>query len=289
MDKILITGATGHLSKSVIEQLLKNTDATKIAAFVRDESKATFLKEKGIELRKGSYEDNTSLEKALEGINKVLLISSSSLSDRFQQHKNVVDTAVKTKVKQIVFTSVSFNDFNTSAVKEVIEPLLQTENYIKESGLVYTFLRNTLYADAIQDFVGQNVFETGIYLPTGDGKVPFALRRELGEAAANVLLNDGHENKTYQLTGKELYSFEDVAKELTSLSQKTVGYFNPDISTYAETLKSFGIPENFISFLSGFATDTKNHQYETVSADLENLLGRKPLSLRESLKELYNL
>lgn len=287
MSKILITGATGRLGKTVIEQLLKHTAAHNVVAFARDENKATILKERGIEIRLGSYEDTASLEHALNGIDKILLVSSPSIENRFEHHKNVVDVAKKLGVKHIAFTGAVFKNPSTSNTKNLIEPLFQTDEYIKASGLIYTLLHNSLYADEIKIFAGEKVLETGIIFPAGNGKVPYALRREMGEAAANVLLQNNHENKTYELTGNDLYSYEDIANAFSSLSGKTVTYTDLDTSVYSENLKNSGIPENFVSIITGFATDIKNHQYEIMSADFEKLLGRKPAGLKESLKEIY--
>src|SRR5690554_3685539 len=285
---ILVTGATGHLGTATIEHLLNNISSHKIVAFARDENKAKHLIEKGVRFRLGNFEDTASLDAAMQGIEKVLLISTID-HDRFQQHKNVVDAAKKAGVKHIAYTGVTLKDVNTSAVKFLMDSHFQTEDYIKESGLNYTFLRNSLYAEVIPMYVGEKVFETGIYLPTGNGKVGYALRREMGEAAANVLLQNGHENKTYQITGSELYSYQDVANELSSLSGKNVNYTDADAATFPDKLKEHDVPELRILIASGFSADIKNGQYEIVSKDLDNLLGRKSATLKESLKEIYNL
>lgn len=285
---ILITGATGHLGAATIEHLLKNTKANNIVAFARDQNKAKHLKEKGIEVRIGTFDDADSLEQAMQNINKVLLISGGD-SNRFQQHKNVVDAAKKAGVKQIAYTGASFKDYNSAALKNFMESHFQTEDYIKNSGINYTFLRNTLYTDVIPMFVGEKVFEKGIILPAGDGKVPYALRKEMGEAAANVLLQSGHENKTYEITGNEFYSYADIAKVLSELSNKKINYTNVDASELSNQLKQFGVPEHIVYLTIGFSTDTKNGKFEHLSKDLENLLGRKPATLKNSLKEIYNL
>lgn len=286
MNKILVTGATGRLGKATIEHLLKNTAAENIVAFARDIEKAKVLMEIGIEVRIGNFDSPPSLDHAMLGIDKLLLISGVEMN-RLQQHKNVVDAAEKAGVRHIVYTSIPLRDLDNSAVKILMESHFQTEDYIKESGLTYTFLRNSLYADVIPIYVGEKVFETGIYYPAGNGKVAFALRREMGEAAANVLLQNGHENKTYEITGGELSSFEDIARDLSLLSDKTVRYTNADAGAFSDKLKESGIPEDFVFILSGFASDIKNKQYEILSPDLENLLGREPASLEDSLKEIY--
>lgn len=285
---ILVTGATGHLGNATLEHLLTKTSANNIVAFVRDPNKAKHLQEKGIEIRTGTFDDAASIDKAMQGIDKVLLISGLDLH-RFQQHKNVVDAAKKAGVKHIVYTSVAFKDVATSAIKSLMESHFQTEDYIKESGLPYTLLRNTLYTDGIPHFAGEKVLETGIFLPSENGKVPYALRNEMGEAAANVLMQDGHENKTYNITGNEMYSYDDVARELSSLSGKTVTYTSADPVVFTEQLKQFGVPEFGIFIATGFSEDIKNQQFEIVSNDLENLLGRKPADLKEGLKQIFNL
>ncbi|MGK6352701.1 SDR family oxidoreductase [Parapedobacter sp. DT-150] len=285
---ILVTGATGHLGSATIAHLLKNTNPNQLAAFARDGNKATDLKQKGIDVRIGSFDDTASLDQAMQGIDKVLLISGTD-PQRLQQHRNVVDAAKKAGVSHLAYTSVSVKDVNTSAIKVLMETHFQTEDYIKESGLAYTFLRNTLYTDGIPMFVGENVFETGIALPAGNGKVPYALRSEMGEAAANVLLQNGHENKTYEITGNDLYSYADVAKVLTELSGKTVTYTDVDAAALSAQLKQAGVPEFVVFLVTGFATDTKNNQFEIVSDDLANLLGRQPTSLKDGLKAIYQL
>lgn len=286
---ILITGATGHLGTAVVDQLLKNTNANNIVALARDENKATSLKERGAEVRIGNFDDTTSLDKAMKGIEKVLLISTAD-PDRLQQHKNVVDAAKKASVKFIAYTSVPLEDLNSAAAKSLLESHFQTEDYIKASGLTYAFLRNNIYADMIPIYVGEKVFETGVYLPAGIGKLPFALRREMGEGTANLLLySEQHQNKTYDITNNELYSFEDIAKVLSELSGKTITYTNADLDEFTKTLKERNIPEHFIFIFTAFLTDFKNHQYEKATNDLEELLGREPATLKEALKELYKL
>jgi NAD(P)H dehydrogenase (quinone) len=285
---ILVTGATGNLGSAAVSHLLKNTAANHIVALARDETKANHLRGRGIEVRIGTYDDISSLDLAMKGIEKVLLISGNG-ANRLQQHKNVVAAAKKAGIKHITYTSIALKNMETSAIRSLMEDLSQTEDYIKESGLTYTVLRNTLYTGGIPLFAGEKVFETGIYLPSGNGKVPFALRREMGEAAANVLLQNGHENQTYEITGGDLYSYEDVANELSALSGRTVNYVDADPMTFPAKLKEFGLPEIVVLVVSGFSADIKNHQFEIVTKDLEKLLRRKPASLKEGLKEVYNL
>jgi len=283
---ILVTGATGNLGSAAVSQLLKNTAADNIVAFARDENKAKNLKEKGVAVRIGSYDNMSSLELAMQGVEKVLLISSNGQT-RLQQHKNVLAAAKKARIKHIIYTGILMKNIETAAIRPFMEDLTKTEDYIRESGMTFTVLRNTLYAGGNPLYAGEKVFETGINLPAGNGKAPFALRREMGEAAANILLQKGHENKVYEITGSELYSYKDVADALSSLSGKTINYTNIDPAAFPSKLKEIGLPEIVVQLVTRFSEDVKNHQFEIVTNHLEKLLGRKPASLKESLKEVF--
>jgi len=138
-------------------------------------------------------------------------------------------------------------------------------------------------------FVGEHVFDSGITLPTQEGKVAFALRREIGEAAGNVLVQSTHQDKTYEITGAAAYSFEDVARELSLLSGKKISYNQLDSAAYSAHLRQLGVPDHFVQMLAAFTADIKNNRHAGISRDLEVLLGRKPAGLTEALKELYDL
>lgn len=285
---ILITGATGHLGGSVIEQLLRKTAANQIAAFVRDEGKAADLIGKGVTLRIGSYDDTDSLDNAMRGIDKVLLISGGDADNAVQQHQHVVDAAKKAQVACIAYTGRSLKD-RSSLANPLMDRHFQTEDYIRASGLNYVLFRNILYMDAIPLFVGPTVLDTGIALPAGAGRVAFALRRDMGEAMANVLADSNCANQTYNFTGANSYSFDDVAATLTHLSGKPVNYTPVDAAAFEARMKQRGVPDTMIQRILAFMTDVKNGQEETVSSDLETVLGRKPASLEEGLKAFYHL
>jgi NAD(P)H dehydrogenase (quinone) len=287
---ILVTGATGHLGSATLHFLLKKRPASQLVALVRDETKAADLKDKGIGIRVGQYDDITSLDNAMQGIDTVLLIAGTNTDEdqRLVQHQNVVDTAKRAGVQRIAYTGRALRDRNT-LVNQLMVGHFQTEDYIKASGLPYTLFQNILYMDAIPQFVGPGVFEQGIYLPAGQGKVAFALRSDMGEAMANAMAADERGNTLYKLTGSAAYSFADVATALTELSGKTVKYTAAEQPAFEAGLKERGLPDVMIQRITDFTTDIKNGQEEVVSHDLEQLLGRKPTSLRDGLKELYKL
>ncbi|PUZ29992.1 NAD(P)H dehydrogenase (quinone) [Chitinophaga costaii] len=285
---ILVTGASGHFGKTVIDHLLKTMPANEVVAYVRDEKKATALTAQGVQLRIGSYDEVAAIEKAVQGIDKILLVSGLDMH-RFEQHARIITAARQAGVQQVIYTSAALNDFPTTANKLLMESHFQTEDFLKQSGLAYTLLRNSLYTEVIPGFVGDRVLETGIFYPAGDGKTSFASRNDMAEAAARVLLGTGHEQQTYHITGATAYSFGDIAQALSELSGKAVTYQNIDPATFESHLQQAGVPEIGVQITAGFAADIRAGQFSVVSPDLEKLLGRKPATLKEGLKAVYKL
>lgn len=289
VKKILVTGATGQFGSNTIHSLLeKGHPANSIAALVRDEQKAAELKAKGIEIRIGDYDDVPSLEKAFAGIDTILFVSASDVEKRAQQHENVIKALSTSNVKHVVYTSfVRDENAGTSAIDFVTEAHVKTEQWLKESGIAWTFLRNNLYMDFVPVFIGEKVLETGVYFPAGTGKAAVATREDMAEAAANVLLTEGHENKAYNLSNTEAWSFEEVAETLATLTGKSVNYYSPSQQEYRQALSDAGVPEGYVGMFAAFGEAVKREEFDTTSKDLENLLGRKPLSLEQYFQGIY--
>lgn len=288
MKKILITGATGELGSTVIKTLLKTGTAENISVLTRKEESKIEFEKRGLNAFIGQYSEVQSLEKAMENVDTVLLISSGDQGDRMQEHKNVIDTAKRKGVQNIAYTSRSLKDKNTLVNKLMIEHFL-TEDYIKESGLKYIIFRNALYMDVLPLFVGKNVFEKGILQPAGNGKVAYVLKAEQAEAIANVLMNESFKNQTLNFTGSDAYSFYEVATALTELSGKQVNYKPIEVEPFKKIMLENGVPEPMVKKIVGFNLDIKNGQESTVTNELQHYLGRNPKSIKEGLKILFNL
>ena len=163
---ILITGATGNLGSAVVAQLLKTLSPEEFVATSSNAEGVEKLRAKELQSRLANFSDPISLNEAFKGIDKLLLISTMD-QNRYEQHKNVVDAAKEQGVKHIIYTGLAIKDIHTSAVKDLMISHFQTEDYIKESGLTYTILRNTMYADALTQILGSNALNQDINLPGG--------------------------------------------------------------------------------------------------------------------------
>lgn len=290
MKELLITGATGQLGLKTIEFLLEQgIEPGKISALVRDPEKAQKLTDMGVNLVVGDYGNYESLVKAFQEVEKLLFVSGSDVVNRVAQHENVIKAAVEAKVNHVFYTSALTNtSIENSAIAFVSEAHVKTEEWLAASGLTYTLLKNNLYMDLVPQFIGGQVLETGtIYFPAGSGKTGFALRSEMAEAAAIVLTSEGHEGKSYGITNVEAYSYQDVAKCLTEISGKEITYVSPSVEEFTGVMKNAGLSDDMIGGVVSFALAQANDEFNVTGADLEQLLGRKPTSLKEYLTSIY--
>ena len=292
MSKILITGATGNLGSITIDFLLEKTNSTSIAAMVRDENtdKAIALKEKGIDIRVGNYHDYASLVSAFSGIDQLYFISSSDVETRTQQHENVVNAAKEAGVKHVVYTSfIRKNETESSPIAFVADSHIRTENSLKASGLNYTILKHSIYMDMLPLFLGDQLGETGIaYLPAGEGKIAFTLRKDMAEVASVILTSTGHENKTYEITNDVAVSMTEVASEISSIMGKTINYISPTQEEYIATLSGAGVPMEYVGMFAGFAEAFKQEEFSETNNLIETLIGRKPTRIQAYFKDIYS-
>lgn len=288
---ILVTGATGHFGKETIDFLLKNgIPAANIAALIRNNEKAVDLKKSGIQISIGNYDDYASLVAAFKGIDKLLFVSGSEIEKRDVQHGNIVDAAKEASVKHIIYTSFQRkNDDEDSPLAAIGKTHIQTDKLIIASGIDYTIMRNALYAEGLPMFLGPKVLESGIFLPAGDGKAPYASRLDMAEAAAHILMGDGHLNKIYKIVGDKQYTFNDIAAILSDVNGQQVSYISPTPELFQQTLINAGVPKEIIGVTGIFMAGVKQGYFECDETDLPKLIGRKPTELKTLLSSIYEL
>ena len=287
---ILVTGATGEFGKHAVQQLIKKgVNTSNISVLSRSMEKANNYKADGITVKIGDYTNYDSLVKAFEGVDKLLFVSSSEIENREAQHENVVRAAKSAGVQHIVYTSFMRNqERENSAIAFLQDSHLKTENWIKESGIAYTFLQNATYLDMLPMFIGEQVLETGVIMqPAENGKSSLVLRQELAEAAAVVLTSEGHENKAYPLVNNQAISYYEVAETIAQISVKDITYQSPSPEEYQATLKTYGVPDEYIGLFTAFSVAQANGELEMSDNSLEKLLGRKPTTSTEFLTKIY--
>jgi len=289
MSKILVTGATGHLGAAVTEILLQKTDVSNISILVRDPAKAEKFKEKGVNVQIADYEDKEALLKALVGIDKLYLVSGLD-ANRGLQHENVINAAKQAGVKHILYTSFQHKtELGNPAISFIAEGHLYTEKVLKASAVTYTILQHGLYTDAIPMFAGQNLLQSkSIFIPAGEGKTAFAARKDMAEAGALILLDQTgkFDNQSIELAGSEAVSWADIAGIISKITGETITYTSPAVADFISTLTNAGVPAEIAGLLAGFSQAMAEGEFE-INGQLENLLGRKPLTVEQYLRETY--
>lgn len=150
MENILITGATGHLGKAVINELISRNQTGQLSAMVRDLSKGRELETKGVQLVQGDYNDYDSLVAAFQGVDKLYFVSGSDVAHRSRQHENIVQAANAANVGHVIYTSFQRKtEDGSSPIAFVAQAHLLAEKLIRAPGLTYTILKHALYADVL--------------------------------------------------------------------------------------------------------------------------------------------
>lgn len=284
--KIAITGATGQLGELIIQALLTHIPADNIVALVRNKTKALKLKQQNIELRHFDYDSPETLAPALIGIDKLLLISANEIGRRTAQHQAVIEAAKNAKVPYIAYTSLL--RANTSSLG-LAQEHRETEALIQASGLTYTFLRNNWYSENYIAGVVQNAASGQLFSAAKDGKISSASRTDYAEAAAIVLASTNHDNKTYELAGSENFTKLDLAKFIEKASGKKVSRIELSASDLTHGLQQAGLPETLISVIVDADIQTVEGAMYSESKDLEQLIGRKTISIQSQIEALFTV
>ncbi|HFD7174556.1 TPA: SDR family oxidoreductase [Morganella morganii] len=280
---IAITGATGLLGQHVIENLLQTVPAGQIVAIVRNPAKGASLSRKGISVRQADYNDEASLIRALQGVEKLLLISSSEIGQRVTQHRNVINAAKSANVKFIAYTSLLHAD--TSPLGLHTEHV-ETEKMLADSGIRYALLRNGWYTENYLASVPA-ALEHGVFIgAAGEDKIAFAARADYAAAAACVISEDGHAGKVYELAGDEARTLSHLAKELTEQSGKNVVYQNLSQADFVAALKNAGLPDELSEMLADSDVGASVGGLFDDSHTLSKLIGRPTTTLAESIKDI---
>lgn len=280
---IAITGATGQLGQHVIETLLKTVPASQIVAIVRNPAKATALSQQGITVRQADYSDEAAFTTALQGIDKLLLISSSEVGQRAPQHRNVINAAKAAHVKFIAYTSLLHADRSPLGLAD---EHVATEKMLAESGIAYALLRNGWYTE---NYLASapGALEHGVFIgAAGEGKIASATRADYAAAAARVISEDGHAGKIYELAGDAGWTLSQLAAELAKQSGKKVVYQNLSEADFAAALKSVGLPAGLADMLADSDVGASKGGLFDDSHTLSKLIGRPTTSLADSVKSI---
>ncbi|MFI0090166.1 SDR family oxidoreductase [Streptomyces bobili] len=276
---IVVTGATGHLGRHVVEQLLEKVPAEGITAVVRDKAKASDLAERGVKLAVADYSAPETFDGLFAAGDKVLLISGSEVDkNRPAQHQVVIDAAKAAGVALLAYTSAP-----GALSAALADDHRATEKALLASGLPYSLLRNGWYHENYTENLAPVLEHNAVVAAAGEGLVSSAARADYAAAAVAVLTGEGHENTTYELGGDEAWSFAEYAAELSRQTGKEIGYSAVPAETLIGILTGAGLPEPFAAILAGVDTSIAKGELVVSSGDLSRLAGRPTTPLSEAI------
>lgn len=279
-EKILITGATGTIGKSLVQQLQASN--ANFVAGTRDFSKTkSILNISDDEWVKFDFTDIHTFEKATENVERVFVLGPPLTLNLEQVLIPFIDFLKQKGIERVVYLSA----FGNESLDGYLAFHSIMENYLKESQLDFTILQPSFFSQNFKNYEYENLMERGItFNVAGDGKVGFVDTEDVGKVASKVLTEKGHAGKTYQLTGPELLSYHDAANILSEVLNKKIVYPNPTEEAYRVALKSGGAPDFIADYMIPVFGMIRNGTVGRLTNDVEKILGKKPTDLRTVLK-----
>jgi NAD(P)H dehydrogenase (quinone) len=281
MPTIAVTAATGKLGRLVVDALLRRgVEPSSIVAAVRTPAKADDLAARGVEVREADYTRPDTLRTALAGVDRLLLVSSSEVGHRDEQHANVIAAAQEAGVGLLAYTSILNADTTTMQLAAEHQA---TEARLRDSGLPIVLLRNGWYTENYTEQLATTL-EHGLAGSAGDGLVAPATRADYAEAAAAVLAEDGHEGAAYELAGDTPLTLTELAAIVAETTGRDVAYTDLPVDAYAEILAGAGLPAPLNAVIADSSAAIGRGELTTTSGDLARLIGRPTTPVADTVR-----
>lgn len=295
MGKIIVSGASGQFGHATASALLDM--GAEVIALSRSVDKLADLAARGADVRQADFDDPAGLLEAMKGGEKLLLISTLRVGTRVQQHRNAVEAARANGVKHIVYTSVVGGGLADHPGVEQHDHYA-TEQLIRASGIPFTFLRNSLYSEAVATAMAIPALAAGTKPDNaGHGKVAMVSRDDCVAMAAAVLTQPGHENKAYDVTGPELLSIPEAVAMISQMAGKPIDLQHVDDEGMYLYFDSLGVPRKASDIVPDgpipwasegmvtFGQSIREGYFAVCSDDVERVTGRKPRPLASVLEQ----
>ncbi|EHL98761.1 NmrA family protein [Lentilactobacillus parafarraginis F0439] len=280
--KFAVTGSTGHFGQYAVP-FLRDAAAKDdtVVALARNVDKAKQLYPEGVEVQPGTYEDEDQLVESLNGVDRLLMISSQpgAKMPRVDQHRNVVNAAKKAGVKFIAY--LSFPKADTSTVPLAADHQA-TEKIIKESGIAHAFLRNNWYIENEGTFLHEAKVGDPFVYAAKDGKVGWAPEKLYAQAAVKVLTSD-KPKEVYEFAGP-MHTYGDLADAMKKATGHDFEVASVSDDEYMANLRKY-VPDQLDAFLSLMQKLIRDGALEETTSDLSDVLGKPLPSLDEAVAD----
>jgi NAD(P)H dehydrogenase (quinone) len=279
---VLVTGGSGHLGRLVAENLAEHLPAEEIILVTRHPEALRDMADRGVDVRFADFDEPATLPAAFAGADRALLISTLAVGRRVAQHRAAIEAAARAGVRHLVYTSFP-NPRADHPVGAVATEHGETEQLLHASGVAWTVLRNGTYAE-LQVVPGSLAIAAGkLYTNAGDGLLVPVSRHDCAAAAAAVLSSDGHDGVTYDITGPEALSQQDLADVLSEVSGRHVEIVQIGDRMLGWGLTRHGAPKPVARSIVAFGKAIREGYYAVVDPAVEYLTGEPPRTLRDVL------
>ena len=279
---IAVTGANGQLGRSVLRFLTDLTDQP-VRALVRTPGKAQDLVSAQVNVAHFDYNDPAGLPGALEGVDRLLLISGSEVGQRVPQHAAVIEAARSAGVEFIAYTSLlNVPDTRLILAAEHVE----TEKLLEDSGIPHVILRNGWYLENFAGTIAAALEHGAVVGSSGDGKTSVAGRDDYAEAAARTVAGNDLSTRAVELAGDEAITLQDLANEISKQTGRQISFQNLTEEDYAGVLTGAGLPEGFAKAIADASTRTAAGELFDGSTALREINGRPTRTLPDYVAEV---
>jgi uncharacterized protein YbjT (DUF2867 family) len=276
---ILVTGGTGTAGGEIVSQLAST--GTPFRAMVRNPQKALVLKMTGVQIVGGDLDNAESLRAALDGIDQVLLLAPP-VPNQAELESNMVAAAKAAGVRHIVkFSAMTANPNSRSRFPKLHG---QVEQLIRESGLQWTFLRPTFFMQNLLGLAGMVKGGT-IYQPAGDAKAGFVDTADIAAVAVEALTEPGHEGKAYEITGPELLSYHDIARTISEVIQKPVGYQDIPPAAARDAMLGMGMSAWQVDGINELMDQMRGGEYARLTSAVSDVGKKDPNRLADFVRQ----
>jgi NAD(P)H dehydrogenase (quinone) len=286
--RLVITGASGQLARRAAELVLATAPPGDLILTTRTPATLASFAARGVTIRHADFGDAHSLRAAFAGGERLLLVSATDLGKRIGQHQAAIDAAKAAGVRHVIYTSGLKPEPPNPAV--VAPSHHATEQALRNSGLGWTILRNSLYAD-YQLPEAKGAIATGELMHNrGRGVTAYVAREDCAAAAAVVLREEGHEGAVYEITGSEAFSADDLAALYAEIGGRAVRARALDDAAFVATLVGDAKGDDHLRYgaelVASFGRSIREGYMDSCTDAVATLTGRAPRKLKELLEPL---
>jgi NAD(P)H dehydrogenase (quinone) len=281
--KLVVTGATGHLGRLVVDHLLaRGTAAADIVATGRDAAKLADLDALGVRTAVASFDDAASLDAAFAGADAVLLISGSEVGKRVAQHTAAIEAAQRAGARLVYTSAPAATDTTLILAPEH----KATEEAITAAGIPATILRNGWYTENYESTIQQLATTGSAASSAGAGRVSSAERTDYAEAAAVALATDAYVGRVFELSGDVAWSFDELAATVAEVSGTPAVIEHVTTAEHVALLLGFGLDEGTAGFVAGLDANIAEGVLGVTTGELTELIGHPTVPLRDSVQRI---